>query len=62
MPGSKKAVNDAEVASNVAKLWTHREHESDILSSQLCRVGIHHWRRLDLETLAPGKYILHCFW
>ncbi len=53
---------DRDFAIRAAKLWPHREHESNALMSLLCRVGLHHWRRLNLATLIPDKDILHCFW
>lgn len=58
----EKAASDAELARKAAKLWPHREHESNILLSRFCRAGLHRWRRLNLATLHPGKDILHCFW
>lgn len=57
-----KELPDDELALGVAKLWPHREHESNSLLGLLCRVGLHRWRRLDLAALAPGREILHCFW
>ena len=54
--------SNAEIAQKAARLWPHREHESNIVLSQLCRLGLHHWKRLDLTKLAPGKNIRHCFW
>ena len=62
MEASDSALPDAELALRVAKLWPHREHEANILLGQLCRVGLHRWRRLNLATLVPDKNILHCFW
>ena len=52
---------DSELAHRVAKLWPHREHEANPALSLLCRIGLHHWRRLDLTTLFPNKDIAHCF-
>ncbi len=52
---------DPDLAIRVAKLWPHREHESNTLMSLLCHVGLHRWRRLDLATLIPDKDVLYCF-
>jgi hypothetical protein len=52
---------DSELASRVAKLWPHREHEANGVLGLACRVGLHRWRRLDFAMLIPGKDILHCF-
>ena len=62
MKGPENTLPDADLAVRVAKLWPHREHESNSLLGLLCRVGVHRWRRLNLATLIPDKDILHCFW
>jgi len=53
---------DGELAVRVARLWPHRECEANFMLGQLCRVGWHGWRRLDLSELVPGKDIRFCFW
>lgn len=53
---------DSVLAVRVAKLWPHREHESNSMLAFLCCLGMHRWRKLDLASLAPGKSIFHCFW
>jgi hypothetical protein len=53
---------DSELATRLARLWPHREHEASSVLGLLCRIGLHRWRRLDLVALAPGKDILYCFW
>jgi hypothetical protein len=53
--------DDAELARRVARLWPHREHEANSALALLCRLGLHRWRQLDLETLAPGRDIRFCF-
>ena len=62
MSRQEHALPDSELASRVAKLWPHREHEANIILGLLCRAGVHRWRRLDLATLVPHKDILFCFW
>jgi hypothetical protein len=62
MKRPEKASPDSELAVRAAKLWPNREHEASSVLGLLCRVGLHRWRRLHLETLAPGKDIVHCFW
>lgn len=52
---------DSELATQVARLWPHREHEANIMLGQLCRVGLHWWRQLDLSELVPGKDVQFCF-
>jgi hypothetical protein len=62
MQGSVKPLPDLELAILAAKLWPHRAHESNAILALLCRIGLHRWRRLDLENLVPNRDILHCFW
>lgn len=58
----QKTTAEAELAKQVAKLWPHREHEASSVLGLLCRAGLHRWRRLDLEKLAPHRDIEYCFW
>jgi hypothetical protein len=55
-------LSDAELARSLAKLWPHREHESNAGKGLLCRCGLHRWRKLDLENHAPGRNVSYCFW
>jgi hypothetical protein len=53
---------DAALAASLAKLWPHREHESNAVKNLFCRVRLHRWRQLNLEELAPDKDVDYCFW
>jgi hypothetical protein len=53
---------DAELASSLAKLWPHREHESNSIKNLSCSIGLHRWRQLDLSELYPQKEVQFCFW
>jgi hypothetical protein len=57
-----RASSDAELATSLAKLWPHREHESSALKNFLCSAGLHRWRQLDLEQLAQKRKVDYCFW
>ena len=50
------------LASSLARLWPHREHESNALKSFLCMIGLHRWLQLDLVQFAPGHDVQFCFW
>jgi hypothetical protein len=41
---------DSDLASQVAKLWPHRECEANIISGQFCRIGLH-WCRSFTVTI-----------
>jgi hypothetical protein len=51
-----------ELATSLAKLWPHREHEAPSLTGVLCRLGLHWWRSLNTNAIAPQKHVRFCFW
>ena len=53
---------DEALAASMAKLWPHREHESNAVKGMFCRLGLHRWRQLDLTELVPNREVSHCFW
>lgn len=53
---------DGELATSLARLWPHREHESNAVKNLFCRCGVHRWRQLDLKELVPNKAVDYCFW
>ena len=53
---------DAALVGSIAKLWPHREHESNSIKNLFCCVGLHRWRQLDLSQLYPEKEVRFCFW
>lgn len=53
---------DVELARSLAKLWPHREYESSAATGILCRIGLHHWSKLDVEDHAPNREVRFCFW
>jgi hypothetical protein len=50
------------IASSVARLWPHREHESSALKIFMCGIGLHRWLQLDTARLVPAHVIHFCFW
>jgi hypothetical protein len=61
-PAATVRSSDAELVASLAKLWPHREHESNSLKNLSCSLGLHRWRQLDLSELHPEKEIRYCFW
>jgi hypothetical protein len=53
---------DAQLLASLAKLWPHREHESNAIKNLFCSLGLHYWRQLNLSELHPGKVVRYCFW
>jgi hypothetical protein len=54
--------SDAVLAASLAKLWPHREHESNCFKNLFCVFGLHRWLQLNLGSLAQGKKVRYCFW
>jgi hypothetical protein len=59
---SPKSMPDYALAASLAKLWPHREHESNSVKNMFCRFDLHRWRQLDLDELVPDKEVHFCFW
>ncbi len=53
---------DQQLATNLAKLWPHREHEAPSFAGVFCRLGLHRWRKLSIAEFAPQKHMRFCFW
>ena len=54
--------SDADLAARIARLWPHRQHESNAFKALLCEFGAHRWQALNLAELCPERTIHHCFW
>ncbi len=54
--------SNSELAAQVARLWLHRDHESNALKGVFCALGVHRWKSLDLQDLCPGRKVEHYFW
>jgi hypothetical protein len=53
---------DSVLITSLARLWPHREHESNAVKNLFCLAGLHRWRQLDLNELYPAKEVRYCFW
>ena len=53
---------DSALVASLAKLWPHREHESNCFKNLFCCLGLHRWLQLNLSELYPRKEVLYCFW
>jgi hypothetical protein len=62
LPKKFFAASDQSLASEAARLWPHREHESSAIKNILCILALHRWHQLDLEDLVPKREVHFCFW
>jgi hypothetical protein len=62
MANAHEPSSEAELARSIARLWPHREHESNAVMGLFCRCGLHRWRQLDLANLVSGRAVDYCFW
>jgi hypothetical protein len=59
---TSRPASDEALATSLAKLWPHREHESSAVKNLFCCFGLHRWHQLDLKELVPSKEVRFCFW
>jgi hypothetical protein len=52
---------DAVLARSLARLWPHREHESNCFKGFSCSLGLHRWARLDGIAIEPSD-VQYCRW
>ena len=52
---------DPALIASLARLWPHREHESNAVKNLFCCAGLHRWRQLDLSELHPERDVWFCF-
>lgn len=53
---------DADLARRLQRMWPHREHESGVLRSLLCALGLHLWLQPEAYASAPRRAIHFCPW
>jgi hypothetical protein len=53
---------DQALIASLAKLWPHREHESNAVKNLFCHIGIDRWLSLDSKELYPEREVRYCSW
>lgn len=53
---------DAELARSLQRMWPHRTHESGVIHSLLCFLGLHFWAQPDFASHAPRRAVRFCLW
>jgi len=59
-PGTHSS--DKQLAAHLQRLWPHRSHESGVLRSLLCFIGLHFWAQPDYTSLTPHRNLRFCLW
>lgn len=54
--------SDTELAKSLQRFWPHRTHESGLVRSLLCLLGIHLWLQPDYSGIVPRRNIRFCHW
>lgn len=64
-----QGTSNFELAETLARLWPHREHESNAAKALCCRGGVHRWGQLNLTEVAPtltelvaNRQVQFCRW
>lgn len=50
------------LARSLRRMWPHREHESGLLRSLMCLLGLHLWLAPDYSSLVRRRNIRFCHW
>jgi hypothetical protein len=53
---------DAQLAMSLQRMWPHREHESGVLRTLMCWLGMHLWLRPDYTGVARRRNVRFCLW
>ena len=53
---------ETQLARSLQRMWPHREHESGMLRSMLCFLGLHLWLAPDYTSLVRRREIRFCHW
>lgn len=53
---------DMQLAESLQRMWPHREHESGMLRSLMCFLGLHLWLAPDYTSIVRRRDIRFCLW
>ena len=53
---------ETRLARSLQRMWPHREHESGVLRSLLCFLGLHLWLAPDYSSVVRRRDIRFCHW
>ena len=62
MPWDDSHIEDAQLAQSLRRMWPHREHESGLLRTLMCWLGLHLWLQPDYRALLRRRSIRFCHW
>jgi hypothetical protein len=52
----------ALLAKNLQRMWPHRGHESGVVRSLMCFLGLHLWLQPDSSGIVPRRTVNFCLW
>lgn len=53
---------EAQLTKTLQRMWPHREHESGVLRTMMCGLGMHLWLQPDYSGIAPRRAVRFCLW
>ena len=62
MPWDNPHPEETQLAKSLQRMWPHREHESGLLRSLMCLLGLHLWLAPDYTSLARSRNVRFCHW
>lgn len=52
----------ALLAKSLQRMWPHREHESGMVRSMMCFLGLHFWLAPDYTSHVRHRNVRFCLW
>jgi hypothetical protein len=62
MRGDEIQSEEMQLARSLQHMWPHREHESGMLRSLMCFLGLHLWLAPDYSSFVRRRSIRFCLW
>ena len=62
MPWDEPHADEVQLAKSLQHMWPHREHESGMLRSLMCFLGLHLWLSPDYSSLVRRRDVRFCLW
>lgn len=53
---------ELQLARSLQRMWPHREHESGMVRSLMCFLGLHLWLAPDYTSLVRRRNVRFCLW
>lgn len=53
---------ERQLVKSLQRMWPHRDHESGMLRSLMCFLGLHLWLAPDYSSIVRRREVRFCLW